>query len=175
MLTYLQTVDIEMAGSTVGVQSLELCPIAPPGVLAMKKSDGSEIYWFPDYTKKWASDGTVYTWRKKPTIADAVSSRPVGNYFQFINDGSVFLKTSESAYYWSKPVSDIVEEGVEIKIHICPELNREYFKKGEKCPCRECLNCSRYVYNDYFCSERCERLVREQFTPQGVGPARSEK
>ena len=163
MITYLQTVEIEMPDSTVIVHSLELCPIAPLGSLALKKSDGSEIYWFPDSTKKMASDGTVYTWRKKPTIADALANRDTCSYFQFNSDGAVFVKYSGTTYYWSKPVSDIAEEGLELDIHVCPETNGIYFKAGETCPCRKCLNCSKYVYNYYFCSEGCERLIRELF------------
>jgi hypothetical protein len=134
----MQTVLIDKPGAPFTIDSLDICPVQPENTLAMEVKDG-KIFWYPDFTKKWAKDGTIYTWYKKPTFQYIFNKMPDCSYFQFNKDGSMYAREKGYYYYWDAPNSKIEREGsetqgIKLDVHVCPVAN-EYFLKGEECPC----------------------------------------
>lgn len=134
----MQTVLIDKPGAPFTIDSLELCPVQPENTLAMEVKDGI-IFWYPDFTKKWAKDGTIYTWYKKRTLQSIFDMTPDCSYFQFNKDGSVYAREKGYYYYWEAPSSNVETnraetQGIKLDIHVCP-VAKEYFLKGEECAC----------------------------------------
>jgi len=154
--TCLQTVEIKILDSPFPIYSLEFCPIAPEGVLAMKEDDGSTIMWFKDKTMKWTPALTVLTWPRRPLEHDAVLSQGKGEYYEF-KSGAIFAKKNGIPYYWSKPTESSVVVGSVLNVHVCNDTDGEYFLDGQKCVCPTCYTCNNRVEDDGpFCSDVCQ-------------------
>jgi hypothetical protein len=135
MLPCLQTVLIQFPDAPYSVQSLGVAPTQPEKTLGMKIG-GDILLWFPEFTKKWAEDGTVYTWWKKPKFQYLLTKPADGSYCQINKDGSIYFREGIK-YYWSKPLDPsqaVIVTGEKLDVHVCP-VAQEYFLKGEMCPC----------------------------------------
>jgi hypothetical protein len=155
--TYLQTVEIKDDDAPFAIYSLEFCPVAPCGVLAMKDSAGSTIMWFKDKTVKWTLDKSVFTWLKKPVENDVFRSKGDGWYYEFKSNGTVFAKKNGVPYFWSNPTDCSFVVGSVMNVHVCRDTGGEYFLDSEKCVCPTCYACDKRVEEDGpFCSPECE-------------------
>jgi len=77
--------------------------------------NNKSITWYPgNYIVMVLADGTIKTWYAKPTLNEAVVSRPTANNYstyQFFKDGSVTAVYNGEPYYWSAPISVVPQQG----------------------------------------------------------------
>ena len=117
--TYLQTVVTEIGNKRS--YSLENAPVCAYTIgptrefVAVKVSDSSIVTWWKNgEIIKILSNGTYKTWYPKPCMNDVVCAKPMRGYFQFHKDDSVTSTLYGEPFYWSAPVSQPAEAGVEV-------------------------------------------------------------
>ena len=125
-LTYYQTVEIRRPDKFSQEFEVSNSPVAPEGVSGIRKENGAVIYWDEYKIEMIESDGTVYTWYSRPTIADCIQSRENGNRFEFKPDGSVLTRYGGITYFWSAPLIAKPEEGIVIRVRETCELSDRF-------------------------------------------------
>jgi hypothetical protein len=156
-VTYLQTVDISYKGASSAIKGIDECPIAEIGTLGFNRPDGSMILWLEEATIEWLPDGTIKTWKKKPTLNEALASKEVGNYWEFMSNGAVYARNNGGFYYWSEPIEGIYQTGSKINVHVCPGADGTCFFDDEVCYCYLCIKCGSKMGSDNkFCSRSCQ-------------------
>jgi len=124
MKTILQTITICLPNNQMEFYGMELRPIKPANLSTNKnvsilQNNGDYITWYEDGTiTKHVNDGTLKTWYRCPTMAEAIACSYNSNsfeinsrkFFQFHKDGSVMSHWFDAPYYWSAPKYDAEEE-----------------------------------------------------------------
>lgn len=156
-ITYFQTVDISYKGAPFAIKGLDICPIADIGILGFKNNDGSTTLWLEEATIQWLADGTIKTWKKKPTLREALTIKGVGNYWEFRSNGAVYARINDGLYYWSEPIEHEYHSGSKINVHVCPGADGTCFFEDEVCYCYLCIKCGSKMGSDNkFCSRSCQ-------------------
>lgn len=146
----MQTVMILFPGLWIEIQAMEeipVCPVLynknPVSITSIQNVStpprGTITTWHPCGTVyQRLPNGTLKMWRQKPTLQDAVLSKPKGDLFQFHTDGSVTYRSLSNNRYWGPSKKAEPLEGVINRAH--ESLHKtEQFCTYDCCETADCL------------------------------------
>jgi hypothetical protein len=139
-----QSCEVRLANGKV-LQGYSLRPVMPAvargkGHVKVASLDGSKTYWYTDgLVRQELPGGEIILFPAKPTLADAVKSKPDGSYYEFGADRSVTFQRGSFILHWSSTVKGPVTIGQISFTHNC----KNWFAFDGECDdeCTEACEC----------------------------------
>jgi hypothetical protein len=130
-----------------------LCPVFPRNVTQLETRNGDKYFYYYQVILCLKSNGSVYRWFTKPTLAQALQTGLKGKFYQFNSDGTVIGNYGNHPLVWEKSIEVDYIQGYRIN----GEFDVYTFTYLEPISCRVCnSNCAGGDYEDWqFCCRDC--------------------
>lgn len=132
-------------GLDIPLSSYEEIPVKPDELPTDTKVLSQTITNYEESITWNLVDGTVCRkreydttiWWKKPTLADAITNKRQGEFWQFFSDGAVLVKDADGLWFWSEDYA------------VYPLRQEEEFD-NDSCGCGDSYRCCGYDHNERY-------------------------